>query len=1601
MVGHSKEAGEKPVVVAAALSQLTPAELDIALHDAQVYDRQTGWSRTAQKFGIHFELSCVEWVELEAVVSVLLLLERAKVDGLSTFVTLPVPYVMNRMPDGSADSPARAQRRAAVVRYLEYLRFREAASVGHVAGPVLQYLDQPTSPRRQVAADASETRVRPKLYRYVFPLIWLSSGDDEQISSMVNFIRLVVGDPERGVQSLDAMAIANVLLYELIENVRSHSGASGHALVAARTRLAADSPRAADYYATDRAYVEWLRGAERPVVELVIGDSGLGTDCTLQGAYEAARDTKSITPVRDWSDAANILAWSLDRWSSREATDGKRGTRGLYRVNRVVTKYQGLVSVRSGATAVVADHGGANYDSIDRVDGLAATPGTTVRLWVPAFRTYIPERQSAQPRYRASYRFAGLGHLSSDGLTAESRSRLLDALRSGRKTARCLVAVVEGGVHDRRALESFLRDVTEVRHPAALLVFGLPGGWELVSGAVESVNLDHERRRRSDEHASSTHFEIWDPVLVVGSSASEYAWVGATETVRLVLDALLQQSRLTATDLASLLPDERVRGEALRNLRNDPALVAIAEDGAMTLRVSLKALADDIQQKVSRHITTHREGVRKGPFITPSLNTVNGWIDVPTVLARISTPFVGLFVLTERVRAEFQRDLSVTAVLADASVPAAHVEIVRTLINASRKEVIPGETGLREAEGARVLEPGANVLVYADVIASGESAGRCIAQALRDGANVVAVACVVDARAVPSPFVAYAGVQFPLVSVTAAEFVTEREGEHAAEFIDPVTHRPEQQVLAPEPLNYELSEPEFAELLRKTGALHFRHVGNRALSRHFTLYLDPSVLLRDEVVVSRIDSTIRTWLQGHTATSESSNAVILTVATDRETGSPLPELVRNLQQKFQNITARVVERRPAFGRWIFALQDASRLESSRAVVIDWGALSGHTITRLVEVAATHGAREILALVFVSQLSEDEERFLRSISEVRPPVMTSKSQLSLPLTGESRVQTSDISRRGRIHSRTRSTVSFKFLAHFSIEAYGPTTNCPSCKQLDRMAGEEYPTSLLRDYAAALKTQRLRRWKREELQSGVADAGGAPRVTAAVAGAMAEFRAKLQHALSSTRSRADVRDMFAEMATALERGGPISDAACAVIHFLAVEYQWLSRPPLHFAELRDLIARLSAAVVRHPDADTDIMVSAIVVYRIGNKALFAVKYAELFAAVAANAEALKQMLYSAFTYIARPYAQVVERLRPMLASLQEIEVNSYSWPVRLPADVGATLTALSARAEFEYARAEQRATPSREAWRQLRAAIDVEQAKHHPVTVAAMSRMMPGSDVAAIEAAVERVERGAEHALPPDLLDWIRHLDEYWTPCRRFLDRTLLPLLARMSDIVHSDDFRATVGPEVGSRLREIIQSKSPVAESKFGLLLRDAAQRPDTIITRRNWRLYINELAWYYNGVFKTQDETGGPAAIVEFVRTIPSSVVGAIRSIVAAADVPTEVRVEGLDELPVDDAGVFCPDFLLRDVLQHLLSNAWRHRRLGKVPGIRFAVDIEAECVTLSARTWHTEARVADTSGGITELNRRLAPFDARIVMNTRPMKSRFTFESQLVLWRV
>ena len=1373
----------------------------------------------------------------------------------------------------------------------------------------------------------------------------MSDGDAKIITLMAGFLTKVVGDPERGLEEIDAAAISNVFLYELVQNVIQHADSGGPALVAAWARPHDRPPVPSQYLENEQAYFRWFGEEPKPLIELIVGDSGAGIISKLRPAFERAKKKGRSVPNLGGEPDADVLAWALDRWSTGRSDDHLRGTRGLYRVDRVASKYDGLVSLRTASHLLVNDHGGPGYHSQGVQSGLRLIPGSLLRLWLPPFREKPPSRPHSPSRTERKPILLKLGPVTEEGIGKEACDKLREVVQrqtehaASGEPSRPVVVTFSGGVAKHEAVVLALEEAARLRHPPALALTGLPGGWDLVTNAVNSINESIERAHADREWLNRNHYRMLDPVLVIGSPL-EFKWVGASTDTRVVLDSLLKSSSgsIHVDQVVELIPEADRRRPVLQQLREDWHLTPTPDGEQLHLLLTPQGVFESTSDSIQRELENQGVGVNPGPWVTPALCEITQWVDIDRLLQSTVGSTLPMLALADNLR-RFEEKRSFSLLLHDPAASESRLKFLETFLGNVRSEPMQ-----REATAARAVEiirHGTRVAFFTETITSGEAVVRALATVLRNGGHPCLVACLIDGRIDPTEPIELWGKKIKVISIVRHRLLAELEPRPLfGKAINPITLSRERP--APELSGDDLPIPqeEMYRLITSEEALHFSHIG-RKVGRHFTFYLHVPKLCINERVLSAIDETIDRWLDAPDDDGAQADTTfdIWYPASKEEREHPAQLLAEAIDNRRCDVsTHRAIQRIATDETWLFPKSVGASLESPsrNLLIVDWGSYSGTNLMELVRSGSGAGAKRILVCVIVSQLSEEREIFLRSVSRIRAPGRQPPGfQEELPVFSKE----GGIGRDEPGLEEDFVSVQIEFMSRVQIGIYSRHT-CPVCQQRRRLAGLESLPEGLGHFDDETRGERLRLRARHDvlgLPSPV-DLDGRPLTGEAVAW-MLDFRGKLEAAIRSTLVRMQVVNELDRLVVKLEGSGRKSEAkALWLIRFLSIESQWLKTEPLSLHRSRGVLAKIALVICCNRAIEERDRISAVIVLRATSKRIFAANLADLLVASLSSFDVAYQVLYSVLTILSRPYLEesaILNRLRRGLAAARERIESQANVPTGKLAEA---LNFVGEHVSYRSARADTVEISLPKAWHKLRSLLSEKLYPSHGTVPEHFRYLSPGPDAADIDSYLA----GKIDRLTEDVEDWIRYLPANWQPCSEFLERELLPLVQRLKTVLNSPDGRRVLGGETVARLIELSKLPHPISQWSFSQLLTSVSERPQRLLTDINWSLFKSELDFLWDGVLRPSSkrspnntlESPFPAhpleesRLISFLGTCPTSLQEVISEVLAELHSQTpscNVDLKRFEEAR-DPYSCFATRDLVWAALNTLLGNCEKHR---------------------------------------------------------------------------
>jgi hypothetical protein len=1588
-------------------NKLSVENWEKALHEFPITVRK-GWSQQVRTDGLLINLSKVGWVEPVAALRLVLFIEAALLEGIEVTVNLPYPFATSaeqRNFDLASHSKDKAlqrkaqyignnvKRRVAASTALRDFRFKEALLHPHIKQApgqltIIDYHDWslPGSESNTgatppaLASILSDETSLPWTFDVVYGLQWIPdprSAEGRKIIdhlAEIDILSNILTHPSQRVSTADGATLAHVFLKELVENATDHSERP-FALIAAMRRQHGYNLKEDEIYECEKGFASWCKSY--PLIEVMVGDSGSGIPRSLLKEYQIRRPPPP-EKLKESSLNTRILAWAFDKWSSKSSATSKRGTRGLYRAERIVRKYDGCITLRSESSYVGVECGFNNPPDYIYQQGLPKIPGTIVHVRLPVIPSEkLPPRTANPALHRAHMEVVDFFDLNWDNVeraiefVCEEIRRKSRGKSSNRRPS-CFVLDFGYVNLERRTLEDLLLRLVLIAHPVALVVTSVKApsadsAQQTIHSIAEQLAPQEGSGQASAEFPEGT--DVRDAILFQNTDGT-FAWVGAAPNITTYLNQLWRQEKITAEDLASELPDAAERNELIRQFAEAYHVVHRSDrSGILALNFNRQDITDALQRhieallvsKISKGSST---AVRVGNFRTPSLEIVSRYVKVKTLLSE-----VGL----ERATAVLARKCASVSslqvsksfqIIADSTASREVLESFRSSLS-SILQLPPSSSVISQVNQGEVPDVVVdNAILFTDVILAGDLLGGLISQILRARKTPALIVTGFDARSeeMRGKPMSVMGRHIDVISIVDIDIWVKNPGRAPEPInISPITHEPE--VAGGEPgSDYPISHDRLTQMIEEQNALYFDHIV-RPNGRHLCFYLDPFRLLgalntddpydlseNGRSLIREFEHAIDQWLSPEqtldviyfpnlprserpSATkqligkklAERYGADLRGVSSLSEISLPEPNLPTGSRvfqyqsRRTSNDQQQILFDTSQSDSVLFDLESSDEIVAKHQTVaiIDWGSVTGTGIRASIRYAAAKGASKIIAVALLSQLPFDEERFLASLTGVETVVNTE----------------------GAVEVR-RCEVKVIFLARYPTQVYEPRL-CPYCRQLGRLAEEErfLPTKLLADFIeeakSLLRTRRIDgedgvRWEHEQRRLHSTKATNLPGFSDTYQlTTMAALRNQIDMARRWTSERLRIHQELSKLEVSLNKEAyRLRMNRRCLVKLLAVEWLWLKREPLSMGKFKRQISRLAINVIKDRYCSQREKLEAIIVLRTASKDSFAQFVPEIFDTLVRDRKATEEgtltlvslLLYCSFTYLQRDYlmAPALEPLVDALGTIASRVHELLGGPKQAIAlRVGRTVNSLHQYGRFLL----HSLTPltASAAWRELQSQLGEKHYHTHHPAYGAFDALRFGP----LEDDIE------DSAKPLPRINWAAKRNGWITWCEPFITETLLPLLAPLREVFEGLDATLMVGPDAETLAigtREIFENLSILSTA-----LTVFSKNPNAVRQLDRWKRFVNARNIIWKLLIDPGDRRGsareGGSALIRLLKNCPTDIVGLMEEVISENSFNSKLRVRLVKSLSPNNRFVFCHVDILRDGVLELLRNASRHVR--------------------------------------------------------------------------
>lgn len=1633
---------------------LTPKTFESIVYGSSATKKSSqGWSEEARLYGIFIDLSKVEFAEFSALAQIALLVENAARHSINVKIALPLAkprkgetrFIEMCKKSGepakkvwAESAEKRILRRKKILEFMRYCGFRNAIKVSHVPESY-DFVDIDFNYDRaeddidgfQVAkqsfpsplSDSDEDDENYYLSS-IFPLGWFAPMTGEDLMRSKNFAAHVLHFKNMGISERDAKAIVGTVFCELIENVYHHArektvpiNCEPYALVGA---IALDpgkyKMKPENFRPCLQEFVKWSTHTGSPVIRIVVGDSGNGIPRVLSPYFRSENEkeiphlTSKEKPLRK---VEKILFWSFNRWSTSNVETAliKRGTRGLWLVQRFVRSYHGMMSVRA-EDAMLGLRFEDQYEGLPFRDrNLRFIPGTLLDVCLlPQVPIFDKKQVIARAPALHKVEFAVVNCEVSDtgGLSEKDQEQLVSHLAKATVNEhKCVIASLDVTPLSSRAAQDVLIDIIrpacELANPGALAI--VCTGFVHQQIEVASESIEASREDLADSHLKQLGIPpLSDPVLLLDARGNA-KWFGGNPDLRRILEALqmAKDCELDGQTVQTIIPDSEKMAQLYRWFRDQPDLVREIPNGGIGLRFTIADINDRLLNQIQRRLGNavqqgQQESVRKGEFRTPTLQYVKRWINVEQLLK--GEIGIGLASCALARKLEFTGLLELKEDISLVRVDTASSEITFRLSEClgveGRPHSMPGELDAYSHPEVPQVPHGTRVVLCADLILSGNTVTRAISELLRWEVEPVAVACVLDARTNKDPWVNCLGRKFPLTSLAEIDVIIQQSASRKVINIDPVLREPISSHITLSEPEYEISPDILLQWCQEQdGTLCFGHI-ERSIGRHFTSYLNAEKLFEEgsphsEEILDRFINHVVGWLRERDAEHieiGKQNKLAIEIwypgtASDFA-GKIATRLRTNLLDCHPDIWVarmRGIRRAVFAGRWVFPQEVEPVYKDAHVFIIDWGSMTAHTVQQMMRLSAEAGAASVKTMVFLSQMPIEDEIVLRRVPAIKGvkwlnggsgrPTLNQQ----IPLFEDEKMRPVE---NGREFEEKIIPAKVVFLSALRL-GYYPPRECPICKVREALENEEHlcPTELLREHGTETKVQLKQKEREEVFRERQRDLYGMAISSEEIADIL-KIKRQLEMALRSTEKRECIRSELVRLQS--ESNERCQQYKIAWIRLLATEAIWLKLPPLRFDDLRKMAKRIAMDIALGegvPSLDHRLRRQGIIVLRGASKDDFVRELPRLLESSISERGLVQQMFYETFTYLRKPYHhQSAEAFEGILRSLRKCRdyLRGLNDEFEYHFEYIHTVSSLIQAVQFLQERSGFKEITPREAWRRLQERYQQPMLSHHSVIGRIFDIIIPLQ---------EPIDRGRV----PEHEAW-KIAMEAWEDCNSFLSTNVLPFLSSLKKVLLGEYFVSKMRVGELEYLSSLMEEDIPYQGLQLSQLLYDFAKNPQLFL-RSDKREKCKQLVdWWYKFFLKAdvgEHRLGiRSSRLLQFLAGCPSN----LKDTVEKALLYMERRGYAFDLYDENFEGlhvqVFCAEELLVNTISHIIENAAgeKHadpRRKKDVPTIFFDLtesDERYDKVVLKVFNDGTRATYP-IGQGLRSLDSQLRSFDA------------------------
>jgi hypothetical protein len=1184
----------KIVHILKGIKSLTQTELEKRLFKKNI----DSFITNTEKKDLFFDLSQVGWISINAAFQLCLVIEKLKKNNQNIFIALPyiksTEYELESKALSTDIKETLIKNRRKANEFLKVINFDKATLCEHLADKKevlisedFQFSKGELNPEYFYSVFYAQIDkyecTGEYYYSNIIPFRWINQDENyyDRLSKQIEFF---LKKEEKGLQLIDVLSLKNVILSELMKNLKEHAGSeTKHALFSLNLinsksiSLQKDiNNRSVNSRIIENDFLEGIINSKiNSLIEIYFGDTGEGI-CNekLIKKYNINHNTQH--KIQSLHTQNKILRWSFDKWSTSKDEE-LRGTKGLYRIHRIVNKYNGIIHVRSKKTDGGFQKGGRiESEWINNENTLYNHPGTFIQIKLCPQKEFIKYNMVTDSSKINRKKWKAVTYL----ITPESaevgkfKKWFVDILQGEYSNAIIIFQPDKHELDIKSFFERIFLEISELRHPKGIILYtAISIGKDNLEGIVDSTNERIKRENKGSttpENLTPDIEAIYDPVLVIGEDNS-ILWFGGNQSINEILNEMYNYEtsypkKLTQLKCFSKLEEKT---EIFKYLQNDSSFFAISKNE--NILFDFTDIISLYEHILEEDIKTHKDSVRGKEICSPKLDICKKWIDISKILVNDkSTGYaLALYTIMLNIKLLNEIDIENTCLFID------HVQQYRLAVEMTRLMGIQENMIINLAEDididlprrTKLFNENDNVIILTTVIASSETIRRLVKHVYRDKAKPLAIICLINNRKGKLSNILTTWNQNININsiISNNQPIDQKEEEYHLKNeneikslsdslkneIDLVIYSPKYKMCENHTQPFELDD-KLKSLFKRTKSLHYNHYG-KYNDRHFTFFLHKSKILKDKIIANEIASKIADW-----AKSQKLIGTYTIVLPDKN--STFLKLCIGLFDSKEKIET-IIE----FYR--FNQQDN---KPDNVVFFDFGSLTGNTINKII--SSNPCKVNLLIITIFSQFKGQEKEFYSKIKKIKCEFIEKGDNTAKQLSIFDK------------EKKVSKNINMSYITLYDLPIYFyQSQHCPICQHIEslefyKLKKSKYLKSFAEDRKLRLKIKDYNHIPDHPIDPyGSLFNSDEHRMSENLIMKMYEFKCILDSSISLTRSRIDLFNRIYSIYENKDDLLKIPDSDIyALIYLLSNEILWLQKEPLIFHNFRFMLYSISKCI-----------------------------------------------------------------------------------------------------------------------------------------------------------------------------------------------------------------------------------------------------------------------------------------------------------------------------------------------------------------------------------------------------------------------------------------